>query len=424
MSGAGGGFEDCFAIGDQMLPVEEALALLHERVQPLIGQERVPLGQAQGRVLAEDLIAAFARPEADNAAVDGYAFAASDLVSPGPTHLALTGRAAAGRALEGAWRPGAAVRVFTGALLPAGCDTVAMQEEVAREGEQVLIPSTLKRGANRRRTGEDFAAGARLLEAGCRLRPQEIALAAAAGRTELAVHRQIRVALFSTGDELSEPDGSRGGRRGRVFDANRYLLGALLSGPDVRVSDLGILPDRRADVSHALAAAARSHDLLLTSGGVSAGEEDHVRAAVESLGRLHFWRLAMKPGRPLVLGQIEGAIFLGLPGNPVAAMVCFLLFCRPLLDRLAGAPALPPRRYPVIADFTYAKKAGRREWLRGHLVEREGRLLARPFPRQGSGIISSLVESDGLIELADEVTAVAPGAILPFLPFGTAAGAA
>ncbi len=414
--------EDCFAVGGAMLPVAQALALLDQRVTPVEGVELVPLRLARGRVLAADLLSRQARPGADNAAVDGYALAFADLAPSGPTRLDLCGRAAAGRALEGAWRPRGAIRVFTGATLPGACDTVAMQEDVTIEGESVIIPAGLRRGANRRRAGEDFAAGARLLSAGRCLQPQDIALAAAAGEASLTIRRKLRIALFSTGDELREPNTGRepDGTSGGVFDANRYLLGALLDGPGVSLHDLGILPDRAEAVRQALAAAAAGHDLLLTSGGVSAGEEDHVRAAVAELGHLHFWRLAMKPGRPLVLGQIGEAVFLGLPGNPVAAMVCFLLFCRPLLRRLMGAPAGAARRYPVVADFTFTKKAGRQEWLRGRLERRDGRLYVTPFPRQGSGIISSLVESDGLIELADEVTAVAPGAIVPFLPFDDA----
>ncbi|HUN49890.1 MAG TPA: molybdopterin molybdotransferase MoeA, partial [Candidatus Sulfotelmatobacter sp.] len=259
-------------------------------------------------------------------------------------------------------------------------------------------------------------AGEVAVAAGTRLRAPALGLAAALGRSSLPVRRALRVALFSTGDELrlaGQPLPP-----GAIYDTNRPLLQGLLRALPVVVTDLGILPDRVEAITTALADAARNHDLLLTSGGVSTGEEDHVRAAVEAQGSLHFWRLAIKPGRPLALGQIGRTPFVGVPGNPVATMVCFLRFCRPLLLRMAGAGDIEPRLYPVRADFSHRKRRDRREWLRARLERRaDGSLRAILFPRQGSHIVSSLVQSDGLVELGEEVTVVEPGSMVGFLPF-------
>jgi molybdopterin molybdotransferase len=408
--------DDCFAFGGKLMTAAEALALLDQRISVVAESETVALGDAMGRVLGADLIAGQSVPPHDNAAVDGYAFAFGDMASAGDTRLPIIGRAAAGRPSPGPHRPCSAQRVLTGAVMPAGSDTVVMQEDVQVQGDTVVIPHGLKRGSNRRKAGEDVPAGQVAIRRGARLRAQELGLAAALGRAELPVHRRLNVALFSTGDELRRPGDTLA--PGAIYDANRPLLTGLLSALPVRVTDLGILPDRAEAVRDALGRAAADHDLLLTSGGVSTGEEDHVKAAVTALGKLHFWRLAVKPGRPLALGQVGLTPFVGLPGNPVAVMVCFLRFCRPILLRMAGASETAPKLYPVRADFTHTKKLDRREWLRARLVRRDdGTLWAKPYPRQGSGIVSSLVQTDGLVELGEQVTEVEPGSIVEFLPF-------
>ena len=302
--------------------------------------------------------------------------------------------------------------------MPEGADTVVMQEDVRLEGDVVIVPPGLRAGANRRRAGEDVKQGQTVLEAGRRLRPQDLGLAAAVGQASLSVYRPLRVAVFSTGDELREPGEPL--PPGAIYDANRHILMALLAALHCRVGDLGILPDRGDAVAEALAAAAAGHDLIVTSGGVSTGEEDHVKAAVEAHGRLDFWRLAIKPGRPLALGQIEGTPFIGLPGNPVAVMVCFLRFARPLVLQLAGATGaeLEPVFFQVRADFEHRKKLDRREWIRARLEPgRDGGLVARKYERQGSGIITSLVRSDGLVEIPEAVTYLARGTMVDFLPF-------
>jgi len=407
--------DDCFAFGGNLLTADEALAILHRRIRPVTGREDIPLADGLGRVLAADVTAGTDVPAFDNAAVDGFALRAADLSADGPTTLQVAGRAAAGHPERRPLAAGEAVRIFTGAMLPAGADTVVMQEDVDARDGRVVVPAGLSEGANRRRAGEDSRAGAVVLQAGRRLRPQDLALAASVGCTRLPVHQRLRVAVFSTGDELREPGDTL--PPGAVHDANRYMLLALLQSLGAAASDLGILPDDREVVQTALAEAAGTHQLLLTSGGVSTGEEDHVRAAVEALGQLHFWRLPIKPGRPLALGQVGGTAFVGLPGNPVAVMVCFLRFARPLVLGLGGASAPPPRYYRVPAGFALKKKPGRREWLRARLVDGSDGPVAERFARQGSGIISSLVGSDGLVEIAEEVTQVNQGDVIDFLPF-------
>jgi molybdopterin molybdotransferase len=414
--------DDCFAHGGKLMSVGDALALLAERVRPVAEPEEVPLAEALGRVLAEDLAAGRDVPAADNSAVDGYAVYFDDLDAGEETRLLIHGRAAAGHPLGRPQPRGEAVRIFTGAAMPEGADggsgpdTVMMQEDCRIEGSHVLIRPGIKRGANRRLAGEDVKAGAVLLKAGQRLRPQDLGHAASLGHTRLGLRRQLTVALFSTGDELREPGAAA--PPGTVYDANRFTLAALLTRLGCRVRDLGILPDRRDAIHDALDEAAGYADAVITSGGMSTGEEDHVKMAVEALGSLYFWRLAIKPGRPLALGQIRGKAFIGLPGNPVAMMVTFLRFGRPVLLRLMGAARTEPTLYRVRAGFEHRKKAERREWVRARLsADAAGELVAAKFPRDGAGILSSMIEADGLVELPESLTHLERGSMVDFLPF-------
>jgi molybdopterin molybdotransferase len=410
---------DCFAHGGRLMSLSEALALIEERTQTVAAIESAPLRDALGRILAEDLIAPFAVPPHANSAVDGYAVRFDDLSATGETALRVLGRAAAGHPERRALGPGEAIRIFTGAVMPEGADTVVMQEDCRLEGDggRVQGPAGLRRGANRRRAGEDVEAGAVALQAGIRLRPQEIGMAASVGVSTLPVRARLRAALFSTGDEILEP--GQPPAPGRVFDSNRYTLAALLEGLGLRVTDLGILPDREAAIRDSLRHAAEAgHDLIVTTGGVSVGEEDHVKAAVEALGSLHAWRLAVKPGRPIALGQVGRVPFVGLPGNPVAAMVTFLRVVRPLALKLAGVRDREPRFYRVRAGFDYRKKAGRREWVRARLgADGAGEVVAQRFAREGAGILSSMVESEGLVELAEDLTRLEAGTMVDFLPY-------
>ncbi len=408
--------DDCFDGGDRLTTTAEALALLAGRVAPVAGTETVALTECLGRILAEDVVAGRDVPPHDNSAVDGYAVHYDDLDAAGETRLPVTGRAAAGHPLGRPQPRGEAVRIFTGAPMPEGPDTVLMQEDCRREGDVVVIPPGIRRGANRRRAGEDIRAGTTILRSGRRLRPQDMGLAASIGRTALVVRRRLRVAIFSTGDELREPGEET--PPGAVYDANRYALAGLLRGLGFAVSDLGIVADREAAIRGTLADAAAGHDAIVTSGGMSLGEEDHVKTAVEALGRLYFWRLAIKPGRPLALGRVGETAFVGLPGNPVAMMVTFLRIARPVLLRLAGAAETEPTLFSVRAGFDHRKKRGRREWVRARLeVDGDGALVARRFEREGAGILSSMVESDGLVELPEDLTELRAGTMVDFLPF-------
>lgn len=407
--------DDCFASAGRPISIAQAVALIAERVAVVARIETVPIGFADNRIAARDVFALNPLPNFDNSAMDGYAVRHADLASEGESRLALRGRIPAGSAPSAADLRGGAVRIFTGAPMPEGTDTVFMQEDVRLDGGDVWLPAGLKRGANRRRAGEDVPQGGLVIPAGRRLRPQDLAIAAAAGHASIDVRRSLRVAVFSTGDELIEPGAPL--RPGAIFDANRVMISALLRRFGAEVCDLGILRDERAETAHALEEAARDHDLLLTSGGVSIGEEDHVKAAVESVGRLVFWRLAIKPGRPVAMGLVRDTPFVGLPGNPVAAYVTLLFVVRALVDRLGGAIHETPRALRTRAGFAHTKKRGRREFLRVFLaLADDGEIEARAFPKEESGAFRSLTGSDGLAELADDVTALEIGDAVTFHP--------
>ncbi|MBD8905526.1 gephyrin-like molybdotransferase Glp [Methylorubrum zatmanii] len=406
--------DDCFAFGAKPMRIEDAVAQIAERFPLLADIETIPLHLADGRIAAQDVFAGHDLPPFANAAVDGYAVRFADLNPETETVLPVSGRLAAG-AEAGTAQLSGAIRIFTGAPMPPGADTVFMQEDVRRDGDRVTLPPGLKRGANARPAGEDLGKGALAIPVGRRLRPQDLALAAATGHGHIAVRRRLRVALFSTGDELTEPGAPL--RPGAIHDSNRVLLAILLTRLGVTVSDLGILRDDPTTLPGHLAEAARDHDLILTTGGVSTGEEDHVKAAVEAQGRLMLWRLAIKPGRPVAAGLVAGTPFLGLPGNPVAVYVTLLFVVRPLLARLGGAIYEPPLSWPVRAGFAYRKKAGRREFVRVSLARgADGTIEARKFPRDGAGVLTSLTESDGLVELPDDAVGIASGDTLAYYP--------
>ena len=417
--------DDCFAFSGPLLPVAEAERLIAERVAPVTGTETVALGAARGRVIAADVVAPIDLPPFDNSAVDGYAVRHADLDTKTETRLAVVARVTAGRAAARALAAGEAIRIFTGAPMPQGADTVFMQEDVRLDGATLIVPPGLRPGANARLAGEDVRAGSVLLPAGRRLAEQHVALAAAVGLASLTVRRRVRVAVFSTGDEIVEPGTPRPGPA--LFDANRYLLAGLIERLGATPTDLGILPDDPGALARAIAAAAADHDLVLTSGGVSTGEADHVRAAVERIGKLVFWRVGIKPGRPVAMGVVRGAdagtAFVGLPGNPVAVFVTFARVVRPLLLRLAGAEVSPLIPLPVRSAFSYRKKTGRREYVRVKLVSGpDGAVEAVKHAQDGAGVITSLTETDGLVELPEDTTRVEPGAAVGFLSYAALAG--
>jgi molybdopterin molybdotransferase len=417
--------DDCFAFSGPLLPVAEAERLIAERIMPVAGRTAVPLRDALGRVLAASIVAPVDLPPFDNSAVDGYAVRGDDLERE--RRLVIVDRVAAGRAATHAVGPGEAVRIFTGAPMPAGADTVFMQEDCRIDRDSVVVPAGLQRGANRRLAGEDIRSGAVALAAGRRLSAPDVALAAALGLTEVEVRRRVRVALFSTGDEIAEPGAPLGSAT--LYDSNRFLLAAMLAHFGGTVTDLGILRDEPKALARAIAAAAAEHDLVLTSGGVSTGEADYVRDAIESVGRIVFWRVAIKPGRPVAMGVIPGgkagenAAFVGLPGNPVAVFVTFVRVVRPLLLRLAGALPEPLVAMPARATFSYNKRKGRREYVRVALrAGADGAIEAVKYAQDGAGVLTSLTETDGLAELGEEVTHVEPGATVGFLSYASLLG--
>jgi molybdopterin molybdotransferase len=416
--------DDCFAFSGPLMPVAEMERLIASRVEPVAEIEEIALRDARGRVLARDIVAGLSLPPFDNSAVDGFAVRHQDVAGAGETRLTVVDRVQAGAAAAQPLGEGEAIRIFTGAPMPHGADTVLMQEDVRVDGDAVVVPAGLKRGANRRKTGEDIAKGAVALPAGRRLAARDLALAAAIGMTRLPVRRRLRVALFSTGNEVVEPGMPLAPNA--IYDSNRVLLAGLLANFGADVTDLGILADDPDVLRPALQAAADGHDLVLTSGGVSTGEADHVRAAVEAIGRLVFWRVAIKPGRPVAMGVIPGkspgtaAAFAGLPGNPAAVFVTFVRVVRPLLLRLSGATPSPFIPLPVRAAFAYRKRSGRREYVRVALrTAADGVVEALKHEQEGAGVITSLTETAGLVELPENVMQVAVGATVGFISYAS-----
>ncbi|MES3020162.1 MAG: gephyrin-like molybdotransferase Glp [Pseudomonadota bacterium] len=403
-----------------MLPVSEALDFLLGAARPVAETERVPTLEANGRVLAEAQTSTINVPSADNTQMDGYAVRAADCAG-GAATLVVSQRIAAG--LPGRpLAPGSAARIFTGALIPEGADAVVMQEQCeAGAPDLVTVRHAPKAGEWIRRTGEDIVAGAVILAAGTRLRSQELGLAASVGLASLPVRRRLRVAVFFTGDELTMPGEAPGGQLapGAIYNSNRFTLRALLENLGCTIADFGIVPDTLEATRATLRSAAQDNDLIITSGGVSVGEEDHIKPAVEAEGRLDMWQIAVKPGKPLAFGEVRragenAAFFLGLPGNPVSSFITFLLFVRPFILRLQGVDGpIAPRAYQMVAAFDWPKADRRNEFLRAK-INADGALEL--FPNQGSGVLTSTVWGDGLIDNPPGVT-IAPGDIVRFIPF-------
>lgn len=414
---------DCFALpaGVDWVPLDEALARLRARVTPVVPVEQVALADSRSRILAQDLIALRANPPSANSAVDGYGFAGAALDELVTLPLA-PGRSAAGEPYEGTLPQGHALRILTGAILPEGMQTVVLQEDVEVSGGKLQFYGPLKQGANTRRAGEDFDAGDPILKAGRRLRGEDAALLAAAGYAEVPVHRRLRVGVFSNGDEVIAPGtvAPENMGVGKIYDSNRPMLLSLLQDWGFEAVDLGHVADSRDALRSRLDTAAETVDAVLTSGGVSTGDEDHVSALLRAEGRIDSWRIAIKPGRPLALGLWPAGEALlpifGLPGNPVAAMVTALLFARPALGVMGGEAWRQPQGYMVPADFSKNKKPGRREFLRARM---NGDGQAEVFRSEGSGRISGLSWADGLVELPDEACTISEGTLVRYIPYSS-----
>ncbi|MCB1492227.1 MAG: molybdopterin molybdotransferase MoeA [Rhodobiaceae bacterium] len=409
--------DDCFLHDKDRLRHHEVEALLRDRLHGICDTETVPLAALSGRILARDLTARVSVPPRDNAAVDGYAFANAAYLECGG-RLAIAQRIQAGSVSGDALESGTAARIFTGAFLPDGADTVAMQEDCVVEGDMVVVPEGLKPGANRRLAGEDMMTGDGFATAGTRLDTADVAAIAAQGIASADCYKPLRIAVFSTGDELLEPGEEP--RPGRIFDSNRAMLFALVDRwPGVAI-DCGRLPDEAGAVRAALEAAARDHDVIVTTGGAGRGEADHIVMTLEEIGKRHLWQLAIKPGRPLTVGQIGPTPLFGLPGNPVAVFVCALLYLRPALHLLSGGQWPEAAGYMIPSATPIRKKPDRREFLRGTLVREAGVVVGvEKYKRDGSGLISGLRAADGLIELAEDITEIGEGDPVLFRPFGS-----
>ena len=397
-----------------MLDLDEALRQLLALAEPPTGRETVATMDAAGRVLADDRVSTIDVPASDNAQMDGWAVRVADLAAGVP--LPVSQRIPAGTA-PGPLAAGTVARIFTGAPMPAGADAVVMQEQAAPDGDRVRIGAVPAPGEWIRRVGEDIRRGATVLAAGTRLTPQALGLAASVGLATLPVRPRLRVACFFTGDELVMPGEPL--PPGAIYNSNRFVLGAQLRGLGCEVTDLGIVPDSLAATRAALREAAASADLIVTSGGMSVGEEDHVRPALEAEGELRSWQIAIKPGKPLAWGRVRRAAgghahFVGLPGNPVSSFVTFLLLVRPFVQRLQGANDGAPRALPMRADFDWPRPDRRREFLRVRVNDAGGLDL---FPNQGSAVMTSTVWADGLVDTPPS-TPIRRGDTVRFLPYG------
>lgn len=406
---------DCFALppGVNWTPVNEALERLRSRLHPVVDVDHaVPLSQVNGRILANDVLAPRAHPPSSNSAVDGYAFAGPLAQAPCTMPL-IEGRSAAGAPYMGQVPEGHAIRILTGAVIPAGTDTVVLEEDCEVIDGQLSLNGTLKAGANARQAGEDIQAQDRILTAGTRLTPTHISVLASVGVESVAVYQRLRVGVLSTGDEV-KPVGAAV-TDWQIYDANRPMLAALVTQLGYELVDLGHALDRAEDVKAALERGADQCDLVLTSGGVSAGDEDHVSKTLKTHGDISNWRIAIKPGRPLALAMFRGTPIVGLPGNPVAAWVCALRFGAPAMALLAGGEWFEPQSYAMPANFSKNKKPGRSEMLRARV--RDGRVEV--FGSEGSGRVTGLAWSEGMVELDESAQQIEPGNPVRFIPYGS-----
>lgn len=407
---------DCEPGTSNLLNVTSALDKIRASLQPVAGFETLFLRNALGRVLYEDVCSPIDVPSYRNSAMDGYAIAHADLRSEGETSFQVVGTAFAGQPFAGTLRAGDAVRIMTGAMVPDGLDTVVMQEQTVRDGDKVRITAEHRQGGNVRGIGEDIAHNSVVLQQGRRLRAADLGLLASLGIAEVRVRRRLRVAFFSTGDELRSLGQPLG--EGQIYDSNRYTLHGMLTRLGVEIIDMGVIPDRREAVSEAFTSASALADVLITSGGVSVGEADFVKETLERLGQVNFWKIAMKPGKPLAFGKVNQAIFFGLPGNPVSAMATFYQIVQPALRQLMGEQDVMMLTLKVPCSTRLKKSPGRQDFQRGILEQNSsGELTVRTSGPQGSHILSSMSHANCFIILPAEWGNVEPGTLVEVQPF-------
>lgn len=405
---------------DRLLPVEQARKQLADALSTVTETELLYLSDAMGRALSHDVVSPVDVPGYTNSAMDGFAIASSSIPTSGHTDLQIVGTAWAGKVFDGEVQPGQAVRIFTGALIPAGADTVVIQEHVSVNNDAVTIDSDVQAGRNVRLSGEDVKKNQLVLKAGTQLNAAEIGLLASLGVAKVDVYRRLRVAFFTTGNELCSLDTHAGKalEPGMLFDSNRFTLRAMLSSLPVDTIDLGVVRDDAAETRSAMREAAQKADVIVSSGGISAGDADFVTQVFHELGDVRFWKLAMRPGRPLAFGQVEDAFFFGLPGNPVAVMVTFLQFVKPAIKQMMGLTATEPYVINARCQSALRKSMGRVEYQRGVLGnDEQGNLIVTSTGKQGAGRISSMSDANCLIVIAADVASVAPGDIVEVQPF-------
>ncbi len=407
---------DSDAITSKFLKVEEALERIAQDLQAIEAEEQLAIRSALGRILAENVLSNINVPPHNNSAMDGYAVRAADLPKDGKLELPVIGTSFAGIPYTETVQAGQCIRIFTGAVIPDGTDTVIMQEHVERQGDIITIGAEHKLGQNVRPIGEDIKIGDTVLKAGKKLTPADIGLLASLGIPEVKVKRCLRVAFFSTGDELCAV--GQVPKSGQIYDSNRYALYGVLTRLGVELIDMGVVRDTPEDIEKAFLSAANGNDAIITSGGVSVGDADYVIETIRRIGKINFWKLAMKPGKPLTFGKIKNAVFFGLPGNPVSAMVTFYQFVQPALQHMMGQDKVTPVRITVPCVSSLKKHPGRMDFQRGILEnDEQGRLVVRSTGKQGSGILSSMSQANCFIILPVESGNVAAGSEVLVEPF-------
>jgi len=406
--------DSCFNPNEKMLTADEAISFLLQRAVASTETETVSILDALDRVLAQPIVSTLNVPPLDNSAMDGYVTRFEDITVGGETILPVSQRIAAGHVGE-QLEPGTAARIFTGAPVPEGADTVIMQEQCEQRGDEVVITGNIKRGDHIRRAGEDITQGSEVMSAGQKIRPQDMGLIASVGIAEIDVYKKIRVAIFSTGDELLMP--GEPVEPGKIYNSNRYTLTGLLEKVGCEIVDLGCVPDKLAATRDAMQQASEQADLIMTTGGVSVGEEDYIKAAIDELGSVEMWRVAMKPGKPVAYGEVNKIPFIGLPGNPVSVFVTFCLFARPVIRTMQGCTDVLPRKMKVMSGFDWPRKGPRREFVRAQLqLDESGQQQAITFSSQSSGVLTSTVWAHGLVEIPEHTT-VEKGEMLNWLDF-------